>query len=425
MEAPMPRPFRSVSGRLAAVFAWVLALGVAGCDSTGSSSAPVIVPLSAVVVSPDADSVRAGEQVIFTASAYDTLGVLVNGVAFTWTSEDRDVFTVSGGGRVNGVAEGAARLLVESNGVSDTALVYVYADTGWVLQPNPSNGANLNGVHFRPDGRLGWAVGDAGRVLYTSDGGASWFAGTSATSFNLYAVWFTSDNEGWAVGNASTVLRTTNGGATWTRVTSANPGENLHDVIFTSPTTGFAVGTNGTVIRTTNGGTSWIETNLPTSFALYGVAFGTPQHGWAVGAGGVIADTHDGGASWNIVPAVTSQTLNGVWATGDSSAYAAGDQGVTARTTAPGAGTWELAPNLGAFNGVEAVHFPSPPIGFAVGFNAGGIALRTGDTGETWTPQAPRTSVRLNDVWFVDPMRGWAVGDGGVIVHTATGGTGF
>lgn len=421
----MPRPIRFVSGGLAAAFAWVLALGVTGCDSSGSGSAPVIVPLSAVEVSPAADSVKAGEQVIFTASAYDTLGVLVSGVAFAWTSEHTDVFTVNSSGRVTGVAEGAARLFVESNGVRDTAQVYVYADTGWVLQPNPSNSANLNGVHFRPDGRLGWVVGDAGRILYTTDGGANWNAVTSGTSFNLYAVWFTSDDEGWAVGNASTVMRTTNGGASWSRVTSANPGENLHDVIFTSPTTGFAVGTNGTVIRTTDGGTSWDETNLPTGSALNSVAFGTAQHGWAVGASGVIADTHDGGDTWNIVPGVTALTLNGVWATGDSSAYAVGDQGATARTTAPGAATWELAPSLGAFNGIEAVHFPAPPLGFAVGFNSGGIALRTGNTGETWTPQAPRTAVRLNDVWFVDPMRGWAVGDAGVIVHTATGGTGF
>lgn len=421
----MPRPLRSVSGLTAAALAATLALGAGGCDSNGPGTAPVIVPLSAVVVSPETDSTRVGAPVTFTATAYDTLGVIVSDVAFAWASGDPAVFQVNANGRVNPLSEGTAPLFVEAGGRRDTARVFVYADTGWVLQPNPSNGANLNGVHFRPDGRRGWAVGDAGRIVRTTNAGADWSVAPSGTSFNLNAVWFTSDTEGWAVGNGSTVLRTTNGGAGWSRVTSANPGENLLDVAFTSPTTGFAVGTAGTIIRTTNGGASWTETNLPTAFALQSVAFGSALDGWAVGAGGVIAATHDGGDSWDIVSSVTSQTLTSVWPTGPASAYAAGDQGVTARTSAPGSDTWVLAPGLGAFNAIEGLHFPGPGTGFAVGYNSGGLALRTLDGGATWTPQAARTAVRLNDVWFVDALRGWAVGEGGVIVHTGTGGTGF
>lgn len=421
----MSRPARIPSGRLAALCVVLLAAGVTGCDITGGGIAPVTMPLSAVVVAPETDSVRAGESSVFTAAAYDTLGAMVTGVAYTWSSGDPAVFTVSGNGRVTAVAEGAANLVVESNGVRDTARVFVYADTGWVFQSNPSSGASLNAVCFRPDGRRGWAVGDGGTMLRTTNAGAGWLRVSVPTTFDLNGVWFTGDADGWAVGNGGVVLRTTDGGVSWRRLTNVTAGVALHDVCFTSPTTGFAVGANGTVLRTTNAGGSWTQTTLPTGFALRSVAFGSALDGWAVGTNGVIAATHDGGDSWAIVPSVTTQALTGVWPTGAASAFAAGAQGVAARTSAPGSDTWELAPSLGAFNAIEGLHFPTATTGFAVGANAGGIVLRTLDGGATWAPQAPRTAVRLLDVWFVDTKRGWAVGESGVIVHTSSGGGAF
>jgi len=63
-------------------------------------------------------------------------------------------------------------------------------------------------------------------------------------------------------------------------------------------------------------------------------------------------------------------------------------------------------------------------IGYAVGFDAalGGMVLRTDDAGLTWQAQSSRTQSRLNDVFFVDALRGWAVGQAGTIIHTSRGG---
>ena len=60
---------------------------------------------------------------------------------------------------------------------------------------------------------------------------------------------------------------------------------------------------------------------------------------------------------------------------------------------------------------------------YAVG-SAGGVgaALRSDDFGITWMPQTPRSQYALNDVYFVDRQRGWAVGNNGTIRHTARGG---
>ena len=60
--------------------------------------------------------------------------------------------------------------------------------------------------------------------------------------------------------------------------------------------------------------------------------------------------------------------------------------------------------------------------GYAVGVNANGLVLRSEDGGVSWSPQVSGTSVALEGVWFVDGLRGWAVGAGGRIIHTSKGG---
>ena len=40
----------------------------------------------------------------------------------------------------------------------------------------------------------------------------------------------------------------------------------------------------------------------------------------------------------------------------------------------------------------------------------------------SWQPQQPDAQFRLNAVFFVDALRGWAVGNNGLIRHTAHGG---
>jgi photosystem II stability/assembly factor-like uncharacterized protein len=101
-----------------------------------------------------------------------------------------------------------------------------------------------------------------------------------------------------------------------------------------------------------------------------------------------------------------------------------GIQGAVPRTiVTPDSVAWELR-NAGANRQLEGVHFPSDLIGYAVGYDAslGGAVFRTDDGGITWVSQASHTQARLNDVFFVDALRGWAVGEAGTIVHTARGG---
>jgi len=398
-------------------------LALAGCDSNPSSPSAPTVPLSRVVVSPAVDTVGIGEFAQFSATAFDTLGNPAHGVGFLWATGDPQIFSVTSGGRVKGLSEGTAPLIVTADGQRDTAWVTVVPDTGWFRQASGTT-TELNGVFFQPDGRTGLAVGAGGTIVRTTDAGGTWSRVPSGTSFNLNGVWLTTSSEGWAVGNGGTVLHTVDGGQTWARNPFVFESDPLYDVWFATPDTGWVVGASGLILRTYNRGLTWTSTRLPTAFSLSGVAFAGTRDGWAVGGGGVIAGTHDRGLSWFIVPTPTVQGLEAVWRTGPATAWAVGSQGVTPRTVStPDSVEWELQ-TAGPTRQLDGVHFPTNLIGYAVGFDAmvGGTVLRTDDGGVTWQAQASHSSSRLDDVFFVDALRGWAVGEGGVIIHTARGG---
>src|SRR6185295_12011910 len=182
----------------------VLAIG--GCDTAPTAPPGPGVPVSAVTISPAADTVAIGASIQFTAVVYDTAGNPTN-VAPQWKSADSKVFTVNTFGRVTGAGEGTAELIATAGGHGDTALVTVLPTGGWLLQASGTT-SSLHGVFFI--GSNGWAVGDAGTIVRTTNAGANWTRVTTGTSFSLNGIWFTSPSEGWAVGQSGTILKSIN-----------------------------------------------------------------------------------------------------------------------------------------------------------------------------------------------------------------------
>jgi photosystem II stability/assembly factor-like uncharacterized protein len=405
--------------------AWLVLLAVcAGCSSNQPPTAPVVIPpLSAVIVTPDSAVLKVGDRTTFTATALDTAHQPAGSIPFSWSSSDPKVATVDALGRVTATGEGIALVVAAAGGRSDTATVLVFpGQAGWFTQTS-FTARNLLGVFFLHDGRSGWAVGSGGAIIHTVDAGSTWSTQVSGSAVNLNAVWFTGASEGWAVGNSGTVLHTLDGGQRWSRV-NVSSGQNLMDVCFANPSIGWAVGSNGVLLRTRDGGVTWDAQTL-TGATLRGVSASSARDVWMVSDVGEIFGTHSGGDTvFRVLPAITAQPLRSVWTRSRTLAWAVGDAGLAPRTVvaAPGdTASWELR-NAGASFQLRAVIFPSDLVGFAAGFNGVGAILRSDDAGATWQAQTSNTSRPLNDVFFVDPLRGWAVGDGGTIVHTATGG---
>jgi len=83
-------------------------------------------------------------------------------------------------------------------------------------------------------------------------------------------------------------------------------------------------------------------------------------------------------------------------------------------------GGW-TAQTSGTTSDLYSVHFTDVMNGWAVG--DGGTIVHTADGGTTWIQQTCGTTNLLFDVFFTDALTGWAVGIAGTILHTTNGGS--
>ena len=281
--------------------------------------------------------------------------------------------------------------------VGDAGVIYHTSDGGqsWNLQDwqySDDMFCMLNGVNFI-DQNNGWVVGhipvgqtEQAVIIHTSNGGASWQVQSTFTEYQEFsAVQFLDSNNGWVTvsyPNNQTILHSTNGGITWSIALSGGGGNNLFDIDFVDPNNGMAVG--GKIWHTSDGGTHWNLQNDPVFDVdiLYGLEFITPNDAWALGNMGHILHTSDGGNNWQVQYQVPDHTP------------------------------------------VQATDF----IGINNGWIVGGHILHTTNGGTTWEQQNDPADY-LRDVQFNDANKGWAVGGimvGGhgmaTILHTTDGG---
>jgi photosystem II stability/assembly factor-like uncharacterized protein len=100
-----------------------------------------------------------------------------------------------------------------------------------------------------------WKVGRHG-LIKKIDSEGRWRKEKSGVTAHLYAIASPSADVGWAVGQAGTVLRTTDGGATWTQLSSPSA-EDLVRVTATSDLAAMVVTRNGRTFTTSDGGNNW------------------------------------------------------------------------------------------------------------------------------------------------------------------------
>ena len=138
------------------------------------------------------------------------------------------------------------------------------------------------------DDAHGWAAaGDS--VLRTTDHGAHWLSASLPATFtgSVGGVAFADLTHGWASGDGGQIVATTDGGVSWAE--QATPvSVHLRDIDCVNPQRAWAVGEQGTIVRTVNGGDSWVVQDSDTDLDLTGIACRPSGEVWVVGAGGAI-----------------------------------------------------------------------------------------------------------------------------------------
>ncbi len=101
--------------------------------------------------------------------------------------------------------------------------------------------------------QTGWACGNNGTILKTTNGGSNWFGQTSGITFPLRSIHFVDSNIGYCAARVGySIYKTTNGGNNWFTVLATFKA--FQSIYFINSQTGWASGGSGRIIHTTNGG---------------------------------------------------------------------------------------------------------------------------------------------------------------------------
>ncbi len=330
--------------------------------------------------------------------------------------------------------------------------IYRSIDAGlsWTLmQSNQSTTNYMTAIQF-VDENIGYASCYAGEMLKSTDGGLTWQnVGPFDQLVLMRDLHFYDTQEGVAIGSAGEVIRTTDGGVTWDSIPS-NTTYSLTDMAVKGDVI-VACGWWGRTIRSTDRGLTWTEIQVGSTEHM-SVAL-TPSGYGLLGTNGRIQVTNNSGQSWAVLYEGTSSgTINKMSFANNTIGVA----GNGLRTT-DGGRSWVSAPSGGLGVHLRADGFGSRGGGggsfgrttdfFQTGINGtgpnmaircvwslnasthivGGGAVfggiyRTTNNGANWTHVLDVGNITISDLWFVDDLQGYAVGEYGDNYRTIDGG---
>jgi photosystem II stability/assembly factor-like uncharacterized protein len=314
----------------------------------------------------------------------------------------------------------------------------------WTPQ-NSGTTENLTDVYF-VDNLNGWAVGEKGTIVHTTDGGQNWTSQTSGTSEILRAVFFIDAKTGWAVGglNTKTMIMTMDGGTNWTDITPGNISSvQLRDIAFADAKNGWFIHSDS-IYRTTDGGTSWViedyhsDISKPANWAIAVTSDSTAYvagNNKRTGIFNEYADVFNRRPNsapdfWGPSAVSSFQTddkLRSIEFADFEIGFAGGERGILYKfePLVPGitSGPWEKNLDLkpAGIQIINSISFSSPGIGMFntsadVSGNQFALIYHTSDTGRTWSSTPDSIADLLaGTLHSPDANIAWIVGAGGKI----------
>lgn len=307
----------------------------------------------------------------------------------------------------------------------------VYSNQYWIRQQTPIS-TWLYKCSF-PDSLHGWAAGDEGKIIYTSNGGLNWIEQNSTVDFFIYDIYFINERLGWGVANdhygtGTAVLSTTNGGNNWSMFRYPDTTTFFYTIYFNDSLNGWMGGYGGDIVRTTNAGVNWQTTlndsSLASSFPIYNIKFYNSDIGFACGGyydlAGVIWKTTNKGAYWK-AQAISSEPMNDIFFFDSLNIISAGGDfefgASLARTTNNGV-NWNYS-TLFIFGEATSISFRNQHEGWMALSFSERFAYTT-NSGINWTVIVTPDTIGIYDITFVSVNHGWAVGKNGTVLKYDT-----
>jgi len=314
---------------------------------------------------------------------------------------------------------------------------FVNKDTGWAV-------GDLGALIKSTDGGSSWTVsetntttpllkvrshngqvviasGFGGLILLSADGGETFTQVTSNVTGDLWGLQMLNDTLGWACGNANSLTKTTDGGQTWQRIFTPGYTSDYWWIDFLDESYGF-IAANGKVLRTTDGGNNWEIIQAGDSYPLFSIDVIDSIHIAAAGYGGTGYTakniySEDGGNTWVTGGMMTTSEVNCIKYVSIDTGYVVMSNIGIWKTTNRGQ-NWTITGGIGEY---EIQYLEEG----RKGYNAGsGLKLWKTEGGyDTWK----RMIINDNfaDVFFTSEMIGYIAGGtwiGGPVYKTTNGG---
>jgi len=213
--------------------------------------------------------------------------------------------------------------------------------------------------------------------------------------------------------------------------------DTIQDLSFVDSNEGWALvdaSSGYRILHTTNGGKDWTEVctgdiGIGTYRGPFArIHFLNPTTGWLLPCGNfgneVLLRTDDGGLTFNEAEHPFGEA-HAVCFLDEQTLYLAGEEGIGGATEGivavsnDGGSVWEVKSTPLGFD-VNDIFFLDPMHGWVIGDF--GTLIFTHDGGETWGIGKTGTLANLHCVRFADPTHGWVVGSEGALLATHDGG---
>ena len=264
------------------------------------------------------------------------------------------------------------------------------------FNPGHISPEDLYSIYFVNE-HIGWAVGENGTILKTTDRGFIWIKQETGISEPIISIFFIDTLLGWATsGWKGTILNTDNGGQTWDTQFQIKDSieSSINSIFFIGPDTGFAIGYKfdeiiykPLILKTTTGGEEWNILPLEsTGFFLTACHFFNSEYAIILGGGyldnesyGIVLITYNGGQNWEIIKIE------------------------------------DIGPFISA-------SFVDEDLGWALTEDDNKI-IKTTNGGITWSSQYTDQFLWCNSIKFVNDSIGWVGCANSYVLHTSNGGT--
>lgn len=282
----------------------------------------------------------------------------------------------------------------------------------WVKQNSLTYPKTLNQFDFT-DVNTGWAVGDSGRVMNTTNGGMNWNSVSLNTNINFRLVQFANANTGYIAGDSGRVYKTINAGVIWNQI-STGTDRGFFGMYFTDASTGY-VGGMSIILKTTNGGSSWNTQFNNGSYNITDLFFLNGETGWANLAASDLLKTTNGGTNWvDVGSSVSGQLYFLNENTGWAFPLFPNSSGPL-QMTVNGGSSWSVVPGLNNMS-IYSIRFVDANTGYGAGILG---MIRTTDAGASWVKETSEIFIRHIDF---ENQTGWGIGSTGSMIKSTNNG---